>query len=209
MRKELEQKLVERWPTWFNTKGDFRHTGMTLGFRHDDGWFDIIWRLCENLEPLVAVFEQATGCKFEVLQVKEKFGGLRFYANHVNDAIRERIYTAQGESLRTCEICGQPGRLRESRWIKTLCEETYQRRQRNRRKRNWLSLPIRIVHTYHPERPGFHALSRMYTFVVYSGGDVKIIFLDIDGVLINSSSLLTTTDSSFPTAMLTTTERPN
>jgi hypothetical protein len=78
MDKALEQKLVERWPLWFNTKGDPRQTGMTDGFGHDDGWFDILWRLCEDLEPLVAEFERATGQQFEIVQVKEKFGGLRF-----------------------------------------------------------------------------------------------------------------------------------
>jgi hypothetical protein len=88
MRKELGQKLVERWPLWFNTGGDIRYTAMPRGFVHGDGWFDILWRLCMDLEPLVAEFEQATALKFEVLQVKEKFGGLRFNVNHANDAIR-------------------------------------------------------------------------------------------------------------------------
>jgi hypothetical protein len=68
MRKELKQKLVERWPTWFNIKGDIRHTAMPWGFTHDDNWFDIVRRLCEDLEPLVADHQ------FEVLQVKEIFG---------------------------------------------------------------------------------------------------------------------------------------
>ncbi len=124
MRKELEQRLIERWPTWFNTKGDIRHTAMPRGFMHDDGWFDILWRLCEDLEPLVAEFERTSGHKFEVLQVKEKFGGLRFYVNRrENAAIDERIRAAQEESFHTCEICGQPGTLREGRCIKTLCDE--------------------------------------------------------------------------------------
>ena len=123
MHKELENKLVERWPTWFNTKGDFRYTGMTLGFTHDDGWFDIVWRLCGDLEPLVAELEQETGLKFEILQVKEKFGGLRVYTNQANDAIRQRLGAAAEESFRTCEACGQPGQLREGRSIKTLCDE--------------------------------------------------------------------------------------
>jgi hypothetical protein len=35
------------------------------------------------LEPLVAEFEVAGDPKFEVLRVKEKFGGLRFYVNVV------------------------------------------------------------------------------------------------------------------------------
>jgi hypothetical protein len=122
MRKELEQRLVERWPTWFNTEGDIRCTAMARGFEHDDGWFDIVWRLCEDLEPLVAQFEQETGSQFEVLQVKEKFGGLRFYVNcRKVDAFRRRIGIAADESFRTCEVCGQPGKLREDARIKTLC----------------------------------------------------------------------------------------
>jgi hypothetical protein len=124
MRKKLEQRLVERWPTWFKTKGDIRHTAMPRGFEHGDGWFDILWRLCEDLEPLVTEMERAGGRQFEVLQVKEKFGGLRFYVNcRRNEAIRQRIGIAADESFRTCEVCGQPGELREERWIKTLCDE--------------------------------------------------------------------------------------
>ena len=96
---------------------------MPRGFTHDDGWFDILWRLCEDLEPLAAQFERAGEPKFEVLQVKEKFGGLRIHVNYANDAIRQRILTAIQESFHTCEVCGQSGTLREGQWIKTLCEE--------------------------------------------------------------------------------------
>jgi hypothetical protein len=97
---------------------------MPWGFEHDDGWFDILWRLCEDLEPLVAEFELAGGPKFEVLQVKEKFGGLRFYVNcRGHEAISQRIGIAADESFRTCEVCGQPGTPREGGWIKTLCDK--------------------------------------------------------------------------------------
>jgi hypothetical protein len=40
-----------------------------------------------------------------------------------NDAIRQRIEAAKQESFHTCEVCGQPGTLREGDWIKTLCDE--------------------------------------------------------------------------------------
>jgi hypothetical protein len=135
MQKELERRLVERWPTWFNIEGDIRRTAMPRGFEHDDGWFDILWRLCEDLEPLVAEFEQTTGLKFEVMQVKEKFGGLRFYVNcRRNEAIRQRIGIAMEEAYRTCEVCGQPGRQREGAYSKTVCDEheasAHGRRQR-------------------------------------------------------------------------------
>jgi hypothetical protein len=67
-----------------------------MGFLHDDGWFDILWQLCEDLEPLVAELEQATVRQFEILQVKEKFGGLRIHVNGADDAIRQRIEAADG-----------------------------------------------------------------------------------------------------------------
>jgi hypothetical protein len=122
MRKELEQKMFERWPQWFNPKGDVRHTRMSLGFQHEDGWFDILWRLSGDLEPLAAEFEQTTGRHLEVLQVKEKFGGLRIHMNLTTDAIRQRLLAAQLESFLTCEVCGHPGQRRECGWIKTLCD---------------------------------------------------------------------------------------
>lgn len=50
---------------------------MPFGFAHDDGWFHLVWCLCEDLEPLVTAYEKETGCRFEVMQVKAKFGGLR------------------------------------------------------------------------------------------------------------------------------------
>jgi len=34
MRKELEHKLIARWPTWFNTGGDIRCTAMARGVEH-------------------------------------------------------------------------------------------------------------------------------------------------------------------------------
>ncbi len=123
MTQELQQKVISRWPSWFDVHGDLHQTLMPWGFCHDDGWFDLLWRLCEDLEPLVAEWAKETGGQFEVAQVKEKFGGLRFYVEHdVSRAIRQRIEAAGDESYRTCEICGEPGVLRQGAWLKTLCD---------------------------------------------------------------------------------------
>jgi hypothetical protein len=122
MRKDLEQKLVERWPTWFRVNGDIRETLMPLGFQHLDGWFNIVWRLCEDLEPLVAEVELKTGQPFEVRQVKEKFGCMRFRTNFHSDAISARIEAATLESFHTCEVCGQPGSQTEGPWSRTRCK---------------------------------------------------------------------------------------
>jgi hypothetical protein len=121
MQRALEQKLVERWPQRFNTQGDPCHTGMTNGFRHGDGWFDIVWRLCADLEPLVAEFERTSGCQFEVLQAKEKFGGLRICVNHADETIRQRLGAAEQKSFRTCEVCGRPGERRERNRYRRSC----------------------------------------------------------------------------------------
>jgi hypothetical protein len=124
MRKELEQKLARRWPNWFGLAGNPRLSPMARGFEHGDGWYDILWRLCADLEPLVMELEKKTGESFEVVQVKAKLGSLRFYVSHHSDPIDERIAEAQLESSRTCEVCGQPGRRHETGgWIRTLCDE--------------------------------------------------------------------------------------
>jgi hypothetical protein len=123
MKHELEQRIVERWPDWFDVHGSIQSTLMPFGFEHSDGWFDIIWRLCEHLEPLVAQFERESGLEFKVLQVKEKFGGLRFYSNFSDEAISHVIRDAEAESLKTCEVCGKPGKPNRGGWIKTCCAE--------------------------------------------------------------------------------------
>ena len=88
-----------------------------------DGWFDLLWRLCERLEPVVAAAERESGRPFEVLQVKEKFGGLRFYTNFSDDTISAFIEIAVLESTETCEVCGKPGTRQGEGWITTRCDE--------------------------------------------------------------------------------------
>lgn len=56
-------------------------------------------------------------------QVKEKFGGLRFYYSGGDDYISGIVAMAEEISLRTCEICGDAGKSRNTGWIKTRCEK--------------------------------------------------------------------------------------
>jgi hypothetical protein len=57
------------------------------------------------------------------IQVKEKFGGLRFYYSGGDDTIRGIVYMAEEMSYVTCEECGSPGKANDGPWIRTLCEE--------------------------------------------------------------------------------------
>jgi hypothetical protein len=56
------------------------------------------------------------------IQVKEKFGGLRFYYSGGDDYIRGVVDMAEEMSYSTCETCGSPGELRKNGWYQTLCD---------------------------------------------------------------------------------------
>ena len=56
------------------------------------------------------------------VQVKEKFGGLRFYIDRGTDKHYDYITFAESMSYRTCEMCGAPGKRYTDGWHMTLCE---------------------------------------------------------------------------------------
>ena len=80
----------------------------------DDGWKKLY-------EPLVKATEASGG---KVLQIKEKFGALRFYTQGNPEWLKDLITQIEFFSEHVCEYCGKPGKLRNDRlWLKTLCEE--------------------------------------------------------------------------------------
>jgi hypothetical protein len=79
------------------------------------GWYPLIADLIKKLVAL--------GWDKQVCQVKQKFGGLRFYINSGSEQIHELIDQAQRKSHTICEHCGQPGDLRAGSWDITLCGE--------------------------------------------------------------------------------------
>ena len=86
-----------------------------FGAEHGDGWAAIIDRLVTDM--------LAAGWDGELYQIKEKFGGLRFYIGAATEAIHKRIAEAEEESFRTCELCGAPAQNENDRgWLRTRCE---------------------------------------------------------------------------------------
>lgn len=89
-------------------------------FDVDKGWYPLVKELIEDLINL--------GWDKQVCQVKEKFGGLRFYINGGSDEIFKRISEAENKSYEVCEVTGTPGSLRtDIGWYRTLCDEAYQK----------------------------------------------------------------------------------
>lgn len=75
------------------------------------GWHSILKWLVERLSPEV-----------EIMQVKEKFGGLRFYIFNGTKVDDDMVAFVERMSYRVCEQCGTTIDVStEGSWIKTLC----------------------------------------------------------------------------------------
>jgi hypothetical protein len=127
MRKNLTDRILRRWPDWFRIGSDTPKSVRFAGFECFDGWFDIIWRSLEAIEPSV-VREKERWRKqkraFQIVQVKEKFGALHIYCSPTTVKTQGAFEQAEKESLRTCEMCGRPGHLREDGGLlRVRCEE--------------------------------------------------------------------------------------
>jgi hypothetical protein len=86
------------------------YTAGTVGI----GWKNLV-------DPLIAQCESEG---VDILQIKEKFGGLRFYVGgDATQVTLDMIYDAEAKSYQICEACGEPGIPRGGSWIKTLCDK--------------------------------------------------------------------------------------
>ncbi|MDE1833671.1 MAG: hypothetical protein KGH58_04615 [Candidatus Micrarchaeota archaeon] len=91
-----------------------------FGIECGPGWYELIDELCGYIQKHL---ESTPGLRFEPAQIKEKFGGLRFYYDYGDDYIRQLVNGAEEKSFKVCEGCGKSGRLMKSKtgWLRTLC----------------------------------------------------------------------------------------
>lgn len=68
-------------------------------------------------------------------QIKEKFGGLRFYYDGGDDEVSGMVRMAEAWAGYSCEECGAPGERRSGGWIRTLCDEHEEERQKQMKER--------------------------------------------------------------------------
>ncbi len=123
MSPELEQKLLEKYPTIFADHAAPPTVSlMCFGFECGDGWFDLLDTLCAQLSVLPLDKPSDDNSGLRAVQVKEKFGTLRFYVDPASDTAIELIEFAGAMSARICETCGNRGRTRGQGWLKTLCD---------------------------------------------------------------------------------------
>lgn len=119
MKRELDKALCEKFPKIFADRyGDMRETCMCWGFNCGDGWYGLIHALCETLQN----HADNGGTQVVAVQVKEKYGSLRFYTIGLDDFTDGAIQMAENMSYNICENCGAPGILETSGWYKVRCE---------------------------------------------------------------------------------------
>lgn len=119
---------------------------MVWGFDVDDGWYSLIESICEYLMGDVNRLRARIASEYYseeqreefrqqlveaeknipvVMQVKEKFGGLRFYVHGATEEQFDYIGFAENFSYRICEKCGTTHNVMTYNcgWIKSLCAE--------------------------------------------------------------------------------------
>jgi hypothetical protein len=97
--------------------GALPHPITIFGVECDDGWLELIAELIRELID--------AGWTREIRQIKEKFGGLRFYADGLPENGYEIIARYEKRSYATCERCGSTDKVRlcGDNWVKTLCDQ--------------------------------------------------------------------------------------
>lgn len=153
MTKELEQKLIEKYPELFVQHNlPMTQTCLCWGLECGDGWFELIDLLCHQLmqpkkqaEHTLEVAQkldhsqrgywtperlEEQKAKLAAIvvpqfsQIKEKFGTLRIYMDHADETAYALVDFAEDLSGKICEECGNKGKnAPRPSWWKTLCEE--------------------------------------------------------------------------------------
>jgi hypothetical protein len=125
MNSELQKKLYEKYPKIFAQKNQsMKVTAMCWGMECGDGWYWLIDNLCKQLQWDIDKNGQE---QLEAVQVKEKYGSLRFYTDHSSDTQEAMITLAEALSNEICETCGSTANIIQTEgWIKTLCTDCYE-----------------------------------------------------------------------------------
>ena len=107
MFKKKDIEIIKEYEYMFDHyfKKEIPFYPIKFGFECNNGWFGIIEKLISDINKI------DIDNKIIVEQIKEKFGGLRFYYTFNGDSdISKKIYDlvtiAESVSYKTCENCG-------------------------------------------------------------------------------------------------------
>ena len=141
MTEDKQNHLIQAFPRLFRTDPNSPSSFDSFGIECSNGWYDIIFKLCKDIEAELTKNEVPESDWPHVRQVKEKFGRLRFYLSQselmkgetVSNITEFRpiadmaelqilIQEAEARSLKICEDCGEKGTLRNDGWLSVRCD---------------------------------------------------------------------------------------
>lgn len=137
MNEENENKLFKKHPKLFpnGRKVNPRESCMCFGFECGNGWFDLIDNLSTEIEKIC---EKNNVEPPQIVQVKEKFGGLRYYSGGINRKVSKEVFDliikAEELSFKICERCGSVNNVTQNSkgWRKSLCEKCRQQDEQSK-----------------------------------------------------------------------------
>lgn len=115
--------LHRKYPEMFSV----RYGGVCI----NKGWWPILESLCSQIKlhldhrnGLATQYPDQHKPVTPVIidQIKEKFGGFRFYYSGGDDTIYGMVRMAESWASHSCEECGAPGKRNGEGWVKTLCD---------------------------------------------------------------------------------------
>jgi hypothetical protein len=122
MNEKNTEMLFRKYPKLYKTKDSpLTESLMAFGFEHSDGWFNIIDELSAKIEAYNQTVDEVEQCV--AMQVKEKYGTLRFYIMGGTEEIYDWIDEAEKLTEVTCEVCGEAGKLYTDGWYSVRCDK--------------------------------------------------------------------------------------
>ena len=123
MNQEYTATLFQEFPHLYRGRHlPLTHNLMSWGFQCGDGWFAILYQLSQQITEYAAHHPDVQ--QVMAVQVKEKFGTLRFHVRGADAHIRALIDAAEVQSAQLCELDGTSGRLRVRQGhYQTLCDD--------------------------------------------------------------------------------------
>ena len=98
------------------------------------GWYALLHNLCLEIERILErdaekykaiEGEENEFIEMYAVQIKEKYGTLRFYMSCETDEIDDLIRKAESLSREICEKCGSPGSMRDTSWYAVKCDACF------------------------------------------------------------------------------------
>jgi len=110
----------------------------------DWGWFPLLIKLMDKLYPLIE--KEDMFIDFKIMQIKEKFGSLRFYILIGTDEMYSVINEAEELSTHICEECGSLENIVYTKgWIQTLCITCGNKSKKDYKKRLPENIPTELL----------------------------------------------------------------